>query len=103
MKSGGYSLVAVHGFLFAVASLLVEHGLQGTWASGVVIVCCLSNVPYWPNDYFEIKIIEKKHTQASPLSTRKSKTVLVLNHPGVKSRCLLAQRWSHKNLCSKYF
>ena len=25
--SGGYSLIAVHGLLIAVASLLVEHGL----------------------------------------------------------------------------
>ena len=27
--SGGYSLVAVHGLLIAVASLVVEHRLQG--------------------------------------------------------------------------
>jgi len=27
--SRGYSLVAVHGLLTVVASLLVEHGLQG--------------------------------------------------------------------------
>ena len=36
MKSGGYSPVAVHGLLITVASLVVEHGLQGTLASGVV-------------------------------------------------------------------
>ena len=29
----GYSLVAVCGPLIAVASLVVEHGLQGAWAS----------------------------------------------------------------------
>ena len=28
--SGGYSLVARHGLLIAVASVIVEHGLQGT-------------------------------------------------------------------------
>ena len=27
---GGYSLVAVHGLLTAAASLIAEHGLQGT-------------------------------------------------------------------------
>ena len=27
--SGGYSLVAVHGLLIAVASLVAEHELQG--------------------------------------------------------------------------
>ena len=29
----GFPLVASHGLLFAVASLAVEHGLQGVWAS----------------------------------------------------------------------
>ena len=29
VASGGYSLVAVHGLLIAVASLAVEHRLQG--------------------------------------------------------------------------
>ena len=28
----GPSLVAVHGFLIAVVSLVTEHGLWGTWA-----------------------------------------------------------------------
>ena len=31
----GLSLVAVHGLLTAVASLVAEHQLQGMWASGV--------------------------------------------------------------------
>ena len=31
--TGGYSQVAVHGLLIAVASLLVEHGL---WGAGPV-------------------------------------------------------------------
>ena len=31
--SGYYSLVAVHGFLLAVASLDAEHGFPGAWAS----------------------------------------------------------------------
>ena len=30
--SGGYSLVMVAGLLIAVASLVVEHGLQGAWS-----------------------------------------------------------------------
>ena len=30
--SGSYSLIAVHGLLIAVASVVVEHRLQGTWA-----------------------------------------------------------------------
>ena len=30
--NGGNSLVAVHGFLIAVASLVENHGLLGTWA-----------------------------------------------------------------------
>ena len=35
--SGGYSLVAVQGLLIVVvASLVVEHGLQGVWASVVM-------------------------------------------------------------------
>ena len=35
--SGGYSLDAVRGLLIAVAALVAEHGLQGSWASGVVV------------------------------------------------------------------
>ena len=35
--SGGYSLDAVRGLLSAVAALVAEHGLQGSWASGVVV------------------------------------------------------------------
>ena len=27
----GYSVVAVHGLLTVVASLIVDHGLQGAW------------------------------------------------------------------------
>ena len=34
----GLSLAAVHGLLIAVASLVAEHRLQGTWASVVVIL-----------------------------------------------------------------
>ena len=34
--SGGYSLVVVHGLLIALASLVAEHGLWGTWASVAV-------------------------------------------------------------------
>ena len=33
--SRGYSPVAVHRHLTEVASLVAEHGLYGTWASGV--------------------------------------------------------------------
>ena len=33
----GLSLVAVCGLLIAVASLVAEHRIQGTWASVVVI------------------------------------------------------------------
>ena len=32
----GFSLVTVCGLLIAVASLVVEYGLYGTWTSGVV-------------------------------------------------------------------
>ena len=39
--SGGYSPGVVPGLLIAVASLVVEHRLWGTWAS-VVVVCGLS-------------------------------------------------------------
>ena len=35
MVKGGYSLVAVHRLLMAVASLVAEHRLQGTRASVV--------------------------------------------------------------------
>ena len=35
VESGNYSPVAVGGLLIAVVSLIVEHGLQGTWASEV--------------------------------------------------------------------
>ena len=35
VDSGGYSLVAVHRLLNAVASLVAEHGLQGAQASVV--------------------------------------------------------------------
>ena len=33
----GLLLLVVHGFLIAMASLVAEHGLQGTWASVVVV------------------------------------------------------------------
>ena len=36
MASDSYSLVAVQGLLFVVASLVSEHGLQNTGASVVV-------------------------------------------------------------------
>ena len=42
---GGYSLVAVHEFLTAVASLIVEHGLQSVWASVVAARGLSSCVP----------------------------------------------------------
>ena len=35
MGSRGWSLAAVHGLLTAVASLVEELRLQGTWASGL--------------------------------------------------------------------
>ena len=37
VASRAYSLVAVHGLLTAVASLVAEHRLQGAWA-GVAAV-----------------------------------------------------------------
>ena len=33
----GPSLVSVLGLLFAVASLIAEHRLEGTWTSAVVV------------------------------------------------------------------
>ena len=41
--SRGASLVAVHGFLTVVASLLAEHRIEGTWAL-VVVVPPLQNI-----------------------------------------------------------
>ena len=41
--SGDCSLVAVHRFLIAVASLIVEHGLQDMWAL-VAVACGLSGM-----------------------------------------------------------
>ena len=35
MAGRGYPLVAMHGHLVAVASLAVEYGHEGTWASVV--------------------------------------------------------------------
>ena len=35
--SWGYCLLLVHGLLIAVASLVVEHRLQGAWASVAVV------------------------------------------------------------------
>ena len=40
--SGVYSLVAVHGLLIVVASLVAEHRLQSAQAS-VLVVCGLSS------------------------------------------------------------
>ena len=34
MESRDYSLVAVRGLLSVVASLVTEHGLEGSWAPG---------------------------------------------------------------------
>ena len=42
---GGYSIDAVHGLLLVVASLVVEHRLQGTQAS-VVIACGVSSCSF---------------------------------------------------------
>ena len=36
-ESRGYPLVGVSGFLVAVASLVVEHGFWGLWASVVEV------------------------------------------------------------------
>ena len=36
-SSGGYTVVAVHGLLIVMASLVVENGLQGARASVVVV------------------------------------------------------------------
>ena len=36
VASGGYSLAVLHGILIAVASLVMEHGLWGTWTSVAV-------------------------------------------------------------------
>ena len=44
--SGGYSLVAVLGLFIVVASLVVEHRLQGTRAS-VVVAHGLSSFGSW--------------------------------------------------------
>ena len=35
-ESGDYFLVAEHGLLFAVASLVVEHGPYSKWASSLL-------------------------------------------------------------------
>ena len=44
VASGGYSLVAVcRLFIVVVASLIVEHGLQGMWAL-VAVACGLSGM-----------------------------------------------------------
>ena len=42
VASGSYSQFEVHGLLIAVASLVVEQGLQGAWAS-VVAACGFSS------------------------------------------------------------
>ena len=36
VAASGVTLVAMYEFLGAVASLIVDHGLEGTWASVVV-------------------------------------------------------------------
>ena len=43
--SGGYSLVAVHSLLIAVASLFAEHRLYDTWASAVAVQGLSSAIP----------------------------------------------------------
>ena len=47
VASGGYSPAAVCGLLTAVASLVLEQGLQGTQASVVVAheLSCMSDLP----------------------------------------------------------
>ena len=45
MARGGYSIDAVHGLLLVVASLVVEHRLQGTRAS-VVTACGVSSCSF---------------------------------------------------------
>ena len=46
VASGGYSLIAVRRLLIATASLVAEHGLQGTQASAAV-ACELSGCGSW--------------------------------------------------------
>ena len=45
-KNGGYPLFAVHWLLFAMAFLVVEHGLYGSWAS-VFTACGPSSYGSW--------------------------------------------------------
>ena len=44
--SRGYSVVEIHRLLIVVASLVTEHGLQGTWVL-VVAVYRLSSCSTW--------------------------------------------------------
>ena len=46
MARGGNSLIVVHRLLIAAASLVAEHGLEGTWDS-VAGVCGLSSCSFW--------------------------------------------------------
>ena len=45
VESWGYSLVAVHGLLIAVASLVAEHGLEGARDSQLQPVGSVVGVP----------------------------------------------------------
>ena len=45
-KNGGYPLFAVHWLLIAMAFLVVEHGLYGSWAS-VFTACGPSSYGSW--------------------------------------------------------
>ena len=42
----GYSIVVLYTFLIVVASLVVKHGLYGSWAS-VTMACVLSSCGTW--------------------------------------------------------
>ena len=64
--SKGYSLVVVHGLLSAVASLVAEHGLEGTQTS-VVAVCVLSNCGEWLSCPLACKIFLDQGSNPSPL------------------------------------
>ena len=84
-----YFLVAVCGFLIAVASLIAEHGLQGTQAS--VVVAHRSSCPVACGIFLDQGWnLCSLHWQvdSSPVDHQDVPTSVILNTPAVRPCCI---------------
>ena len=89
--SGRFSVVAVHGLFTAVASLVSEHGLQGTQAS-VIAACRLSSCASWSlraqsQQLWHTGLVAQQHVGFSQARNQTNVPCIakwILNHQGTR-------------------